>query len=369
MKKIIRIILNLSLLSLLYTECVFSATPGATDFQSVISRMENQDTENRGQGDELYKLYLEQGIYYIQKSNYTKAKYFLLKALNRNNKEPEVYLNLGVIALKRQNIVHAMRLLKKALRLAPQDYDKTEIILYNIGLCYQRMGNDPKAFEYYRQALARNSSFAQALLGLGIIYEKSGQYEAALLHLAKARYILEETQETEYLEKSENALQDFITNHKDIAQTMTQKLFDKGSALFEEKKAERAIEILKLSSAIDTHNPLSYYRLGVLYLDRNDMVTAAKYFIATIKADKNYIQAYNNLAGIFTKLKKYPDALKILTAAAEVDKENPKIYYNMGIIYLETGEKRKGRECLIQAKRLAQKQHNTDLLKKIKQAL
>jgi len=369
MKKIFFMGLTIYALTASFATCATGATKEPTDFQTVIARMENQSAPNQEQGDELYTLYLEQGMYYIQANNYSKAKYFLLKALRRRDKDPEIYLNLGAIALKRHNIVRAMQLFKKAQRLAPTNYDKMEMILYNIGLCYQRMGNDPKAFEYYRQALAKNPEFAQALLGLGIIYEKSGQYEAALLHLAKAHYLSEETQETDFREQSKKTLQDFITNHKDIAQAIAQKLFEKGSALFEEKKAGRAIEVLKLNGAIDTTNPQIYYRLGVLYLNRNDMMMAAKYFITTIKVDKSHIQAYNNLAGIFMKLKKYPDALKILTAAAGVDKENPKIYYNMGIIYLETGEKRKGKECLIKAKRLAQKEHNTELLKKIKQAL
>ena len=69
-----------------------------------------------------------------------------------------------------------------------------------------------------------------------------------------------------------------------------------------------------------------------------------KSFEETIKQDPSFIKAYINLGVAYGKLKNYPEALEVLNKALRIDKDNAKIYYNLGMIASSMGKTSKAKK-------------------------
>lgn len=77
------------------------------------------------------------------------------------------------------------------------------------------------------------------------------------------------------------------------------------------------------------------------------------------------MKAYINLGATYGKLKNYPEAIKILNKALKIDKNNPKIYYNLGMIASGIGKTKQAKKYFKKARVLANKNNDTVLLGKI----
>lgn len=87
----------------------------------------------------------------------------------------------------------------------------------------------------------------------------------------------------------------------------------------------------------DIENPTYLYNLANIYLKENDFKTAGSFYEKVIVLDKEFADAYNNLA--YSLLNMNEDLERALSLAREAGKLNPKnsIYYldTQGLIYLE----------------------------------
>jgi len=89
-------------------------------------------------------------IYIDHLKQYEKAKEYLNAALERNPNKPDLYLNLGVIALNQRQLFEAIPLFTKVLELDPQNHTAH----YNLAACYVNLRDFPKAFETLDRGLS-----------------------------------------------------------------------------------------------------------------------------------------------------------------------------------------------------------------------
>ncbi|MBW4653756.1 MAG: tetratricopeptide repeat protein [Kaiparowitsia implicata GSE-PSE-MK54-09C] len=163
----------------------------------------------RGEGNTLTGIGV---IYYFHLGDYPKALEFLQQALvihreignhagerttlDAIKRTVERLYGLGVEQLSSDEFYAALGLFQQALEIYRTVDDRLGegATLYGIGLSYDRLGNYPKALEFYQQALGtfRESGVREVspeeirtqegtiLHNIGLIYDRSGDYQAAL---------------------------------------------------------------------------------------------------------------------------------------------------------------------------------------------
>jgi tetratricopeptide (TPR) repeat protein len=85
-----------------------------------------------------------------------------------------------------------------------------------------------------------------------------------------------------------------------------------------------------------------------------------------VELDPNFSKAYINLGGMYGKLKKYDEALSAFDKALKIEKDNPKIYYNMAIAYEALGKKKNALRSIKQAEKICLKNKDKEFLEKVR---
>ena len=81
-----------------------------------------------------------------------------------------------------------------------------------------------------------------------------------------------------------------------------------------------------------------YYNLGNLYRDTGRIDEAIEQYQKVIEIDPNFPFAYQNLAVIYINNKQdLVKVAKVLEQLKKIQPNNARIYYNLGLVYLATG--------------------------------
>ncbi len=134
------------------------------------------------------KGYLELGKIYLKIGHYDEAIAYFDVAEDLIKKEEskwKVYLLKGIALSKKGKLKEGLKFLLKSSLLSPYN----EIINYNIGLIYYKLGNYKKGIKYFKRAIIAGTDKhikALACVGLGNIYYKIGNKELALKNYKKA---------------------------------------------------------------------------------------------------------------------------------------------------------------------------------------
>lgn len=112
-----------------------------------------------------------------------------------------------------------------------------------------------------------------------------------------------------------------------------EELEERGDSLREQKNYLDAIDYyeaaLKKRDAAILNN-----KIGMVYLSMGDLKKAQKAIEKSIKRDKNYAEAYNNLGVVFYLRKKYRPAEKNYKKAIAL-RESASFHSNLGTVYME----------------------------------
>jgi tetratricopeptide (TPR) repeat protein len=83
--------------------------------------------------------------------------------------------------------------------------------------------------------------------------------------------------------------------------------------------------------------PQVYYNLGYAYIMLNKLEEGVTYFRKTVKLDRSFVSAMNNLGAILWIQHKYQEAVMLLSEAIALNPGYADAHYNLGAIYLNTG--------------------------------
>jgi tetratricopeptide (TPR) repeat protein len=138
---------------------------------------------------------------------------------------------------------------------------------------------------------------------------------------------------------------------------------DLGSIYLQQNDLAQARECYEKGVAADPALAISYRNLGVLHLtlalrqkDPGGLQKALDFFNQAIERDAGLASAYNGRASVHRFLRRVPEALADWKKALELDPEMSEPYFNLGLTYLEAGDKS---EALRYFQRCQQKLGNT----------
>ena len=81
-----------------------------------------------------------------------------------------------------------------------------------------------------------------------------------------------------------------------------------------------------------------YYNLGNLYRDNGRIDDAIKQYKKAIEVDPSFPFAYQNLATIYINNKRdLAKGMEVLEQLKKIQPGNARVYYNLGLVYLATG--------------------------------
>lgn len=306
---------------------------------------------------------------YIQVDSLDKANYYLKIAERLSLKKTKfnaenlatIYLNKGVVALKRMNIDESYNHFSKCIEFSDKKTEKNfELakVYHNLGIIYHYRGNYSKAVELYTKYEAtlnnldikNHPSLGSTLMNMGDAYKRLGKFEESLFTLKKSIKLFEQV---------------YGENHLKTAQA-----YENVGILYKEKEQYDDAEFyykktlaIRLENYSDQHPEIgfTYNNLGDLYNTQGDYYRALDYFFSALsifeKAD--YGEKMLDIAGIsqniglaYSYMSEFLKAANYYNKSLEIredilGKEHPLValtLMNLGVLYHQQNKFEKARE-------------------------
>ena len=96
---------------------------------------------------------------------------------------------------------------------------------------------------------------------------------------------------------------------------------------------EKAIEYYKKAVVFDKNFAFAYDNMGICYRRLNKYDEAIDAYEKSLKIDPNGTMPLQNIAVAYQYKKEFKKAVKAYENLAKLDKENPEVYYGIGLIY------------------------------------
>lgn len=235
--------------------------------------------------------HLNLGVVYYLRNLYENALSEFEKALTINKDSVLTNYWAGLIYLKKGDKAKAVQLFENAVKKAPKFF----AALFPIGELNFTKGKTDIATEYYKRALEVRKD-AGVLIRLGLIYEKSGEFEKAeekykdvtelypdffvgynqLAWLYAGKGV--ELEKALALAKKADELQ---PGNASILDTM-------GWIFYQTKKYDKALEHLEKASSINPGNPTILYHLGATYNAIGNSSSAKTYFKKALELSSDF---------------------------------------------------------------------------------
>jgi tetratricopeptide (TPR) repeat protein len=202
----------------------------------------------------------------------------------------EATRNVGEAYLAGGNLLAALRELKKAESLDPQDH----ITQYDIGLVYYYRERYDQAIPHFERAIQLKPDFAPAINGLGNAYSAKGDWDKAI------------------------------------------------------EAYQRIIEDVFYGTP---HFALS--NMALAYYQKGDYVRAEKNFLEALKLSPDFVNALAGLATTYLAQGRSEEAVQKLERAIRKEPKLPQLHFELGKAYRSIGSSDKAREAFQRAAQLA----------------
>ena len=279
-------------------------------------------------------------LQFIKKNNEA-AKIFLM-IIKRNTKlTSKYYRDLGKLYLDMNRIFDAAECFKKSVYYSKSEEDKQKA-LYFLGKLYTKRLNYDAAIDVFNKILLIDGENYKALCMLGSIYGSMKQYDMALIYYEKALRdcnldvrVLSAIGEiylkqgyldaaTCYIERS-IALNMKDGNYYFPSYLSAAELYiKKGNYL----KAKEMLNIVFEKSKYRKDIAAAKALLGDISYKKGDLLSALKYYNASIKMDGTLAKSYYKIGDIYIMLNREIDAQNAYNEGNEVETKNIKYFLN-----------------------------------------
>lgn len=192
----------------------------------------------------------------------------------------------GIFLARQGNFNDALRVFDQALRISPEPAP----IYFQIGLIYSFGGLLPKAEEAFLAAIRADPRHQGATFQLGSLYERQEKLEEAIRLYDLARELGPQTQEGK----------DAAVNGHNARGKL---------ASLNGRLDEALAEFIKARDLQPT-NPLNFFNLGQIHLQRRELPEAEKAFEEVIRLNPQEREAYIKLADIQERSGRDPEAIE-----------------------------------------------------------
>lgn len=277
------------------------------------------------------------GMLYMAKKQYSESINYLSKAVVLN-KSAYILSNLGKAYYLNEQYAESIDLYLQALQV-----EENDDILYSLALAYKTVQKFDLAIKYYQKAILNNSENYNALYNLALLYKDLNNSEMALDYCLKAMHI--------------------VPDDVDLY-TLLSKLYEN---LHDYNKS---IKYLEKAVSLTPNNSLFYYNLGVLYSKIGDNENALNNYLIVLNLQPNDTEAMINISNLYKENDKekalkyalrafdlksndsivnlllsqiyremydYDNSLNVLNNYLNIDSNNPEIYYQFALNYMDLG--------------------------------
>jgi len=231
---------------------------------------------------------------------------------------PLVLLMLAVLTAGAYNSFHASR------RFLANIY-------HNRAIAYSKQRMWDQALLYYKKVQEYHPSFIMAYYFEGNVY--NDRLSEALQKKNQKEIELYYNKAIETYRKVRTMYPNYVQLH-----------FQEGMLHLKVGKVEEAVKSFrKYMNIVDPVYPFTYYRLGMIYARKNDLLKAQWYFEEPPRRQPKYVDSYLNLANIYIVQQKYVLAEQTYLEALQTrwHKNSQKIYASLAGLYEKWGKKEK----------------------------
>lgn len=127
-----------------------------------------------------------------------------------------------------------------------------------------------------------------------------------------------------------------------------------GVAYLEQNNLPRALNALDRAQELDANNPETLQALALVYQRQGEDALAAEYFQKALDAGADFTRARNNYAAFLYQRGDYKNACQQLETASEDAQyeHRARLFTNLGQCYIALDETRRARESLVRASKI-----------------
>jgi len=193
-------------------------------------------------------------------------------------------------------------------------------VLNLMGECHLSLGVTEAAASCFEQALDLNPKYFKAYHHLAALMESRG-------NLAAARSYLEEARK--------------------LSPLNPERLYNLGQLCLQTGSPKEARQYLEESWHLGHYAPADRRpEMAETFLAAGLEEIAADFFLHAIDDTPHEVHLYNRLGVALRRQQKHRQALDWYQKALQIDPKNDKIYFNLGVLYFDWGEKEKALEAL-----------------------
>ncbi|MCB1325957.1 MAG: tetratricopeptide repeat protein [Spirochaetales bacterium] len=318
----------------------------------------------------------------IRTERFDRARLLLTRALEFDSESVPALVNLAILERRLGNQQEAERLALKARQLAPGNAE-VQLLLGNIYAEGQDPGQAIAAYEegiasnpddpffYYNKALVlmRTERYEEAILNfskaiqvagagsvavqshahLGQIYFNQNNLELAADHLSQAVRLAPDNGKYHYnlgvvrlrMNQNDRALRSF---EQALQAGTNEALVYRALARAFERLNQPTLAIRALEKALymNPNDIDSLFAQAELFRRQNDLLGAAeayKRIVNITPGDTNTQEALIALSGIYMQMERHNDAIDMLERAEQLRPGNPRVYYELGLVYDRAGRR------------------------------
>lgn len=258
----------------------------------------------------------------LKQGRLDEAEALCLAFIKAHPKKAEGYFQQSLITLQKSDWSNTLGLLKKAIQLNP----KEAIYHSNTGTALFMLKRYPEAISALEKALSLDPNHINTLNNLGVVYSlqfKSTEAEALL----KRSLAIDPNQPDTWLNLC-SAVQDLDFREDDVVSyarkavelrpRSSQPYTYLGKALLRQGNPQAALETIKIALLLDGQNADIHYRLGVCFLELEQIPEAIQAFQQALELNPQHGDTYYALAEFLYSIEDFPAAEEACRCAFEL---------------------------------------------------
>ena len=336
------------------------------------------------------------GVVRAKQNRTAEAERLFRRALASSPSHLGAHTNLSELLTTTNRSAEALPILISAHQLAP---DRFEITL-KLGMLYAEQRNYPQAQQILEEALATKPDDVATLRALARVARATGNLEKALSHLVEARRLAPKSPAVLYdfgvttlqMDLLLDALPVFEQLHRDYPRepaylyglaaaqwrkgnpAETTRLLNQyvtlrprdpsgwyllGAALLRQERTSEAQVALERSLILKA-DPDTEYLFGASFDKLGNRHTAIKIFQKIVRSHPSHAATHAALGTAYRESGRYAEARLELERAVELDANDLRANYQLGLVYAKLGEKEAAQKMFDRADELRKRQHDQE---------
>jgi tetratricopeptide (TPR) repeat protein len=264
----------------------------------------------------------------------------------------EVLYYEGLVLVWSEEYGEALSYFKQAVN---KDTSYADAYFY-VGYCNGELGRYNEEVEAYKQAIRIEPDNGEAHYNLGLAYDNLGRYNEAIVAFKQVVRIKPDealahhnlgvdydklgryNEAVEAFKKAIRIRPDYASAHYNL-----------GVVYAELGRYKEAIEAFKQAIRIEPDDGEAHCNLGLAYDNLGRYNEAVEAYKQAISIKPDYASAHYNLGVVYAELGRYNEAIEASKEAIRIRPDFAEAHYNLGVVYVELGRYSEAIEAFKQA--------------------